>query len=360
MIKFDTYRLLNESLGLHSLGVAHVQSLGIQSNLPGIGEAGMPPFEKKKPAFGDEKEGGPVPPDDMGDEELPPEEGEGDELGDEMGGEEGPPIGDKEGEGSIEDRIAELEAELAALKAEIGDGEEGELGDEDAELDHEDDLGDLGDDEEGDFSPEDEEGEDEEEGDEEEGDEEGMPFGKKPAAPFMKKMKKECDGKGGMLLSDKKGSEGKPTFMMKKAKKCSSGAVVGKKKKMEAGDFLPMKKGCKNCSKGCKKCKAMKKESTGYERPTNFDPSEAAFLRSIREQLASSDVRKKWTNGMEGLKKEDLLLPPPSGLESLPEPKTIQAGEVGYATQGRVGSDEFTAESIQDIMSRLARLERGN
>jgi hypothetical protein len=387
MIKFDTYRLLSESLGMYSLGVRPVQSMGIQSNMPGIGEGGLPPElsakkgkDKGKPPFG----GGEEPLDgaeDMGGEgdEMGPdplaagdEMGDGD-MGDDMGG-EGDEMGGP-GEGGIEDRIAELEAALAALKAELGHG------DEDAALDHDDDvmddLGgaeeDLGD-AEGDVEDAEEETGEDLDGDGEEGEPEehkDKVFGKekKKATPFMSKEAKEHKGK----LVEKGGKEGKdgPVFMMKKAKKCNSGGekvILGKSKKCDSGmkkfdaaddqGAMPMKKCSGKCGAKCKKCAAkMQKEASGYERPKEIDFSEDAWLKSIRNQIAQSDVNQKFSDGMRKFTNEDLLIPPPNGgLEAV---KTEPGpGEVGYAPTGPVGGDlGFTAEAVQEILARLKKLE---
>jgi len=359
MMNFNTYRLLNESLGMYSLGVTPAQIMGIQSNLPGFGEAGLPPeigAKKKKPPFGDEEPGDDVTP--MGDAPV------GDDMGGEdLGGEDVPPMGDDmggedldtDGDMDVHAKIAELEAELEKLKAQVGD-EDG-LDDVDADLDHEDDLGDLGD-EDHDGDAEGETGEDLDHDDEEGEEHKDKLFGKK-TTPFMKKgMKEDCDGdkkKDGKLV-DKGGKDG-PVFMMKK---CSDGkkVILGKAKKMDASDdsgMLPMKKGMKkHCSDGkmCKKCESkMKKETTGYERPQAIDNSEEAWLGSIRSQIAQTSVTQKFSDGMDKLKKEDLLLPPTNALEAVPEPKQEeqQPGDLG-----------FTAEAVQDILARLARLEKVN
>ena len=213
-------------------------------------------------------------------------------------------------------------------KDELGDEE----GDEDIDLDHEDDLG----------VPEDNPVK------------AGPPKGKNPVTPFMKYMKSEgCE-------EDEKG-EG-PTFMMKKSKKCSDGDMMMNKKKCGDGDMRKGEKvilgkskkmadGEKKCTCGkCSKCMAMKKEASQYARPKGYDSSDEAFYRSVREQLGASNVNQKWSSGLEGLRKEDILLPPPENKEPGP-------GEAGYAPQTRIGGD-LTAESIQDIMKRLDRLEK--
>ncbi len=323
MIKFDTYRLLNESLGMYSLGVRPAQSLGIQSNMPGFAEAGLPPELSAKKKFGDQK---PNFGDDQTDPTVPPE----DDLGgdeDNFGGEEEPEDnfgGDDEGPVDVQAKIAELEAELEKLKAQVA-GEEGD--DENDDLDHEDDLGDFGNGEEEDLEDAEEKTGMDLDGDNEEGEDEehkGKVFGKKVTA-FMKK--EACED------GDLKGkSKDGPVFMMKKAKKCGDG--MGEK-----NILLDKSKKC-STDKKCKKCNAnMKKESTGYERPKPLDNSESAWINSLRQQVAQTSVNQKFDDGMSNLKREDLLLPPPS-LEPIPEP------------------NDLTAEAVQEILSRLARLEK--
>ncbi len=360
MIDYKTYKLLNEHLGQFNLGVVPVQSLGISSNRPGFSEVGLPPelsAKKGKPPIPGAE--GPAP----GEEDMPPIPGEDDELPpDELGDEE---LGDEDlDDDDIDD-----------------DDEEGD--EEDDELDHEDDLDDLDDDD------------DVEGGDDLEGDPMADPMmdptmaglsgpptpgaipglGKKPSpfmSKFMKKEAKEEDGVKGPEAFKSKGKkpkgvhdadepkkgkeEGGPTFLMKK--KCGTGemdkkqVILGKSKKCSDGKM------CKKCDE--KMDKKMKNEGEQYARPKDYDPSEEAFLKSVREQLAQSKVNQKYDDGMRDFKKEDVLLPPPGErLESAPEPQSQQPqpGEPGFAPQGRIGGD-FTAESITDIMKRLERLEK--
>jgi hypothetical protein len=265
--------------------------------------------------------------------------GEGmDDMGDDHGDEMGDP--DMDGDGDVHAKIAELEAELEKLKAQIGD-------DEDAELDHEDDLSepemdgdedmagdDLGDEEGGDEKPE-------------------LPFKKGKNAPFMKK---ECGedmgakGGDGELVNKKDG----PTFMMKKAKKMKGDVSIGKGKKCSDGKM------CKKCDNNMdKKMKKNIKEEnvkvSDYARPKTLDNSQEAWEQRVFNQIASSDVRKKHSNGMRAFTNEDLLLPP-NPLESVPPPSP---GQVGFAPNQPVGGDlGFTTEAISDIMQRLARLEK--
>jgi hypothetical protein len=354
MIDFQTYRTVNNLLkesvmGMHSLGVVSPQILGMSSNRPLTTESPMKLKLKGIPHGGDE--GGPPAP--MGDEmgggmpgEMGPEgpggEGEegmdgmddmGDEMGDEMGGEEP----------DIHAKIAELEAELEKLKAQIGD-------DEDADLDHDDDLGEPDMDGEDDMAGDDL-------GDEGEGGEKPeLPFKKGKNAPFMKKECGEEMGKGGdgELVNKKAG----PTFMMKKAKKMKGDVAVGKGKKCSDGKM------CKKCDnkmdkKMDKKMKKNIKEEnvkpSDYARPKTLDNSQAAWEQRVFNQIASSDVRKKHSNGMRAFTNEDLLLPP-NPLEAVPPPGP---GQVGFATHQPVGGDlGFTTEAISDIMQRLAKLEK--
>lgn len=357
MIDFQTYRIVNNLLkesvmGMHSLGVVSPQILGMSSNRPLTNEAApmklklkgipSPGGEGGPPApMGDEMGGGPEMGGEMGPEGPGGEEGGmddmdgmdgmGDEMGDEMGGEEG---------GDIHAKIAELEAELEKLKAEIGD-------DEDAELDHEDDLGEPEMDGEEDMAGDDFGGEEGEGGEEPE-----LPFKKGKNAPFMKKECGEDMGKGGggELVNKKDG----PTFMMKKAKKMKGDVSVGKGKKCSDGKM------CKKCdNKMDKKMKKNIKEESvkpsDYARPKTLDNSQAAWEQRVFNQIASSDVRKKHDNGMRKFTNEDLLLPP-NPLEAVPPPGP---GQVGYATHQPVGGDlGFTTEAISDIMQRLSRLEK--
>lgn len=343
MIDFQTYRavnnLLKESMGMHSLGVVSPQVLGMASNMPLTNEAPMKLKLKGIPSGGEE--GGPPAPmgDEMGGEpemgpEAPGEEGldglddMGGEMGDEMGGEEP----------DIHAKIAELEAEIEKLKAEIGD-------DEDADLDHEDDLGEPELDGEEDMAGDDLEGDGGDEAPE-------LPFKKGKNAPFMKKECGEDMGKGGdgELVNKKDG----PTFMMKKAKKMKGDVSVGKGKKCSDGKM------CKKCDK--KMDKNMKKnikeenvKPSDYARPKAIDNSQSAWEQRVFNQIASSDVRKKHDNGMRKFTNEDLLLPP-NPLESVPPPGP---GEVGFAPHQPVGGDlGFTTEAISDIMKRLSRLEK--
>lgn len=167
MINFNTYRLLNESLG-YSLGIRPVQSIGLASNIP-IGEAEFP----GKPEFGgDPMNGDPMngPPNDNMDaktDEIPDEDHEENDHED------------------LAEKIKKLEAEIAELRAKIND-------DEDDDLDHEDDL-----------STNDKDGGEEMPSDEET----PMLPPKKPVTSFMKKESHE--------------NKDHPTFMMKK--NCGTG-----------------------------------------------------------------------------------------------------------------------------------------
>jgi hypothetical protein len=392
MIKFDTYRLLNEALGFYSLGVATPQNLGLASNLPGIGEAGLDFGAKKKPKTDDlggseipmgpdDEEGGEEGDDAMG----APEGGEIDDMGDEMGGGEddmgmGGEEGGLGGGDDLEARIAELEAEIEKLKTQLGGGEEDDM--EFDDLDHEDDLG--GEDEDGEgpegiddldsMGDDDEMGGDEDDAEDEDGKKKPPMFGRTGGA-FMskegkgshKKEKEEKDDGDGEFKKEGKGKDNLPSFLMKK--KCSDGMDM-KKKKCDSG----MDKGkgelilgkCKGCKKGAKKCKGcsakMKKENAEYGRPKGYDASEDAFWRSIKAQLASQNVNQKFDDGMRNFKNEDLLLAPPGGgLEGAPSVTSPGPGEIGYAPSGRLGGDfEITGESVQNIMKRLDRLEKGN
>jgi hypothetical protein len=375
MMKFQTYRLLNETLGFN-LGVTHVPTIGLQSNLPGIGEGGMPPMLHKKGHGHSVLPGEPhpgMPGKDMGDEDMDMDQDDFDhgdsdehgEPGDEHGHDHDELDADQDGDGDGDD-------DLDHDGDEHDDDDDGH-GDEDADLDHDDDLGDMGDEQPGDGpmgdpmaavgmpdvgaahklpgkkslsfmnymkkkmkaeSKEEEEEEEEEESPKEEKSTKGkkMPFGKKD-----KKDKKDDDKEG-------KGSD-KPVFMMKK--KCSA----GDDQSMQG--MMPMKK---DCGKGCKA--KMKKESSNYDRPADYDDSEAGFWDRIKRQAKEMDMNQKWDSGMHDFKKEDVLLPPPGErLEGVPaDPRP---GEVGFAPQSRVGSsDDFTAEAINDILKRIAQLEK--
>lgn len=363
MIDFKTYRLLNEHLGQFNLGVTPVQTLGVNSNRPGFYEMGLPPELSAK-------KGKPMP--DMGDGEDPdamPDMEDPDAMPDDLDPDAMPEDPDAiPGEEDDEDE---------------DDDEDDEDDDEDADLDHETDLEDPDgmDDMDSMGGPEGmppDMGGDPGMG----GPGAGMPMKKKPVSPFMSKfMKKESkeeasedkvefkskkkkskdkDGKessdkggkgnpftkGGKDSADKEGKEdGKPTFMMKK--KCGDG---------DSKDKIMF--GQKKCDDGkaCKKCdKKLKKEVSDYGRPKDYDPSEAAFLKSIHDQLAQSRVNQKFDDGMRDFQKEDVLLPPPgSRLEGVPG--NPGPGEVGYAPQGKIG--DFTAESLNDMMKRIARLEK--
>lgn len=347
MIDFQTYRTVNNllkesAMGMHSLGVVSPQVLGMQSNMPLTNEEPMK-LKLKGIPHGDDDEGGPPAPmgDEMGGEMGPEgpggEEGGMDDMGDEMG-DMGDP--DMDGDGDIHAKIAELEAELEKLKAQIGD-------DEDADLDHEDDLGEPEMDGEEDMAG------DEFGGEEGEGDEKPeLPFKKGKNAPFMKKECGEEMGKGGDgELVNKKGG---PTFMMKKAKKMKGDVSVGKGKKCSDGKM------CKKCdNKMDKKMKKNIKEESvkpsDYARPKTLDNSQQAWEQRVFNQIASSDVRKKHDNGMRKFTNEDLLLPP-NPLEAAPVPAP---GQPGFAPQQPVGGDlGFTTEAISDIMQRLAKLEK--
>ena len=313
MLDFQTYRLLNETLGLSTLGIKTPQNLGLNNSFAGYGEAELPPEAN------DDNSGGGDGMNLMGDQ---PPSANGDEGESDTGEEEKDPSTMSHEElvaalvelGHEEDELETMEDEqlrdmLIAEKEQDGGEEHDNDGETDVDLDadHADDMGDSATSDHGD----------------------NLFPSKKPASPFMKAfMKKEAT---------EKDSEDEPTFMMKK--KCSCGMD---NKKMVIGK--------------CKACKEnMKKENTsGYGRPKDYDSSEDAFYKSIREQLAAANVNQKFSDGLRDFKKEDLLLPPNPLEISAMNP---QPGEPGYAPQGRIG-DSFTAEAVSDMIKRIEKLEK--
>lgn len=302
---YKQYTLLNEALiGSSPLGVKHKQNLGLVSNMPGIAEVGEGPAGNLGGSFGGE---GP----DMGADEDPFKKkkpfGDDDDDMDDMDDDD---MDGDDDEGSLEDRIADLEAEIASLKA--------KLGHDDEDLDGDKEGLDMGAD-----------------GDENGGMDKGnLPVPSGPPAMMKKGMKKES-----MHVQDECGEE--------------EGELVGKGK---GGPTFMMKKGMKSGKCGCKKCKAnMKKESSYYDRPKNYDASEKAFWKSLGQQLSAAEVNQKFDDGLRNFQKEDILLPPTDNLEV---PAYRNPGEVGYAPQTRIGEPETQAESVGILLKKIDDLEK--
>jgi hypothetical protein len=337
MMNYQTYKLLNETLGLSALGVKSPHNLGIGAAPSGWSEAGMLPpvggaLSGGNP-FGGVGGGGEAPApgaDDMGGDDMNADPDAGDDQGDQ--GDKDPAdmsheelvaaltdLGHEEDEleGKEDDELRDM---LVQAQAEQGDDSGDGETDADLDADHGDDMGDAS---------------------AGSGDDNLVP-NKKPVSPFMKAfMKKEAAEAKANDKEDKKGKDdGKPTFMMKK--KCGSGM-----------DDKKMVIGSKNC-KGCKD--NMKKENTAgdYARPKSYDGSEAAFKKSIREQLAATNVNQKFNDGMRDFKKEDLLIMP----NPLETPAMSQPGEAGFAPQGKIGDLGFTAEAVASMMKRIEKLEK--
>lgn len=337
MIDFKTFRLLNETLGFYALGLKSPTNLGYTTEggmSPFMGGAGGPPGGGMSDA---------PPSNDMGADPTP---GQGDDSGHDSDDEKE----DKDpADMSHEELIAALtelgheESELQGMEDEdlrdmliqAKDGDKDGSDDADMNADHDDDMSDAG-------------------GEGSEDDHLMLPP-KKPAGPFMKKeafekvkeekvskkhkkVEKEDDedededkDEEEKLHHKKKKSkcEDKPTFMMKK--KCGSGM----------GKDVVIDSKCKNCEK-------IKKEAAVTPPPADYDPSEAAFFKSVKNQLSKTDVGRRWDDGM-NFKTEDLLLPPDVGAD------TPQPGQPGYAPQGRIGG-EFTAEAVKDMLKRMDNL----
>jgi len=115
-------------------------------------------------------------------------------------------------------------------------------------------------------------------------------------------------------------------------------------KKCGSGDMEKMGNG-KMCGKCNKQKKTMKEANADYGRPKDFDPSEQAFVDSMKRMYGNPS--EKFSDGLRDFS-EDMLLPTPP-----PQP-----GEAGYAPQTRVGSDAGSmSESITHLMKKITELE---
>jgi len=331
MISYDQWKMLNEAFMLSMpLGVSQRQAIGIQSNIPGIGEA-APEVDEAGAGFGMGGMG------NMGDMPLELPKKKKAPLGDDLGDEE-------EDLDDIEHDEEDLDHDEEDL-----DHDEEDLDHDEEDLDH-DELG------------------DEELGDDELGDNDELGMGMMPKkkqlpdklhnnTPFMsymkKKMKKEDCGEdheeGDGELMSKKG-EDKPAFLMKKSKK-------GMKKKMKKESVNEAKKHPEGCK--CKMCSAMKKEDTlgAYARPKNYNPKETneEWLRNVTDMCSVKEIHRKFDSGFQA--KEDILLPPPEAEVQAQEPSP-GPGEVGWAPQGRIGAPlgGSVAESTEEIANMLRKM----
>ncbi len=385
MLNWKQYKLLNESFGAIPLGIKSPSNLGLVSKHHtgseenSIEEMGMT-HKIQMPMHMDDDESGPKPPfggghddsdmggddSDMGQDDMGDDDGSGEDAGEQMPCPDCNPEGDGEG-----DPDCETCGGTGEVPNEDGDGEDGDDSiDPDAEFDDEGGMDSDG-------------GEGDDDDDMMMGKKKppmGNPHDNNPFMQFQKRMQAEACGdkdSGGDL---EKGD--KLAFMQKKTmkKKMAAGDTAAKPTKIGKvgqgeGKAAPkgnpgvakgtppnqkfeMGKFTKKCASGtdhedkaCGKCSKQKKnmkettQENQYSRPKDFDPSEEAFIESMRKMYGNPS--EKFSDGLLSFKKE--LLP-----KSEPQP-----GDVGFAPQTRIGSGDANAigESITHLMKKIAELE---